>query len=231
MTLRLPGTEPPFGILSSSTWNHGGIRVHLERAPDLSVAAMQTSVAGTDPRARPAIVGSPQQTNAIQDVPLEALLVVVAAGENPDLVRQYLVDQSVFLVNASRPASRQLVFQWLGLPYAGEWISLRVAYEADDSNRLSSIPFRPLCQVFERSRIEFDASYKPSFATASSRGTPPWRSRAASKRCRMVSDFSRYAVSRSEAISLQSAIGTITAVGSPASLDTTWISASDTPSY
>jgi hypothetical protein len=40
----------------------------------------------------------------------------------------------------------------------------------------------------------------------------------------MVSDFSRYAVSRSDAISRQSLIGTMTAVGSPSSFDTIWIS-------
>src|SRR5580658_7224811 len=42
--------------------------------------------------------------------------------------------------------------------------------------------------------------------------------------------FRRYAVSRSEAISRHNAIGTITAVGSPASLETIWMSASGTTS-
>ena len=40
----------------------------------------------------------------------------------------------------------------------------------------------------------------------------------------MVSLFNRYAVSRSDSISRQSSIGTMTAVGSPLSLETIWIS-------
>jgi hypothetical protein len=40
----------------------------------------------------------------------------------------------------------------------------------------------------------------------------------------MLSDFNRYAVSRSDSISRQSSIGTITAVGSPCWFDTIWIS-------
>ena len=60
---------------------------------------------------------------------------------------------------------------------------------------------------------------------------PPGRSFAARSRCFIVSDLSRYAVSRSEAISRQSSIGTITAVGSPASLETNWMSASATTQF
>ena len=42
----------------------------------------------------------------------------------------------------------------------------------------------------------------------------------------MASDFRRYAVSRSDSISRHKEIGTITAVGSPPSFETYWISAS-----
>ena len=41
----------------------------------------------------------------------------------------------------------------------------------------------------------------------------------------MASDFRRYAVSRSDSISRHKEIGTITAVGSPPSFETYWISA------
>ncbi len=155
-------------------------------------------------------------------------LVVVATGENPNLVRQHLINQPMLLVNSPRPAAGQRVPQRFRLTDAGKRIAQRFSDETDDANRLSPILFCPPCQVVERPRVELDASHKPSFATASSSGTPLPRSSAASSRCRMVSDFNRYAVSRSEAISLQSAIGTITAVGSPASLETTWMSASGT---
>ena len=40
----------------------------------------------------------------------------------------------------------------------------------------------------------------------------------------MVSLFNKYAVSRSDSISRQSSMGTMTAVGSPLSLETIWIS-------
>ncbi len=158
-------------------------------------------------------------------------LVVIATSENPNLVRQHLINQSMLLVNAPRPTSSQLVPQGFRLTDASKRVALRVSHETDDANRLSPILFCPPCQVVERVRVEFDASHKPNFAKASSSGTPLPRSRAASNRCRMVSDFKRYAVSRSEAISFQSAMGTMTAVGCPASLVTTWISASDTPSF
>ncbi len=158
-------------------------------------------------------------------------LIVIATGENPDLFWKYLINQSMFLVNAPRPTASQLVPKPFRLANAGKRIALRVSYETDDANRLSPILLRPPCQVVECALIEFDASHKPNFATASSSDVPLPRSIATRRWRRIGSDFNRYAVSRSEAISFQSAIGTMTAVGSPASLHTTWISASGTPSF
>ena len=153
---------------------------------------------------------------------------MIAARDNPDFLGQDLVDEAVFLVDASGPTSGQLVLERFWFTNTGEGIVLRVSDEPENANRLRTIPFGPPCQVLERSRVELDTSHNPSFATASSSDTPPVRSSAASRRSRMGSDFNRYAVSRSEAISLHSAIGTRTAVGSPASLDTIWISTSAT---
>jgi hypothetical protein len=160
----------------------------------------------------------------------EVVLVVIAAGKNPNLARQHLINQSMLLVNAPRPTASQLVPQPFRLTDASKRIALRVSYETDDANRLSPILFCPPSQVVECAGVEFDG-HKPNFDTASSSDTPLPRSNAARRRCRIVSDFNRYAVSRSEAICLQSAIGTMTAVGSPASLDTIWISSSDTLSF
>src|ERR1017187_1363556 len=69
-----------------------------------------------------------------------------------------------------------------------------------------------------------------SSSTTASSESPSWRCLAASRRCFIVSDLSRYAVSRSDSISRQSSIGTMTAVGSPASLETIWISVLSMPS-
>jgi hypothetical protein len=57
----------------------------------------------------------------------------------------------------------------------------------------------------------------PSFSITASRDSPSRRCFAASRRVLIVSDLSRCAVSRSELISRHSSIGTITAVGCPAS--------------
>jgi hypothetical protein len=46
------------------------------------------------------------------------------AGENPDLVVQYLIDESMFLINAPRPTTGQFVPQGLGLTQTGEWGTL-----------------------------------------------------------------------------------------------------------
>ena len=70
----------------------------------------------------------------------------------------------------------------------------------------------------------------PSLSTTASRESPSRRCAAASRRCFIVSDFSRYAVSRSDAISRHNSIGMITAVGSPSTLETIWISVSGTAS-
>jgi len=118
-------------------------------------------------------------------------LVVIAAGENPNLVRQHLVHQSMLLVDTPRPTASQLVPQRFRLTNTCKGIALRVSYKTDDTNRLSPVLFCPPCQIVERAGVEFDCSHKSNFATASSRDTPFSRSRAIRRRCRMVSDFSR----------------------------------------
>jgi hypothetical protein len=107
---------------------------------------------------------------------------------------------------------------------------MHFAQKPDNPKGFGPIAFNPPSQILKCRGIEFDGPHKPSFAAASSKEIPPTRCMAASSRCLIVSDLRRYAVSRSEAISFQSAMGTITAVGSPASLDTIWMSVSDTTS-
>src|SRR5205814_4234826 len=69
---------------------------------------------------------------------------------------------------------------------------------------------KPRCQI-------------PSFSTTASTESPPWRYLACRRRLFIVSDFSNYAVARSDSISRQSSIGTMRAVGSPFSFETIWI--------
>src|SRR5580693_2927795 len=78
--------------------------------------------------------------------------------------------------------------------------------------------------------LKLEAGYKtsqsPSFSTAASNGIPSLRSLASMRRRFIVTDLSRYRVSRSDSISRHSEIGTITAVASPLSSVRYWISAS-----
>ena len=75
---------------------------------------------------------------------------MVSTGENSNLVRQYLIHQSVLLINAPRPAACQFVLEWFRLAQAGKRIALGVSCETNDANRLSAILFCPPCQVIKR---------------------------------------------------------------------------------
>ena len=159
-------------------------------------------------------------------------LVVIPARKNPNSVRQYLIDEPVLLVDAPRPAARKFVLQRLWLAYSRKRFALHVAKKTDYTDSLGPITFRPPHQVLECIGIKLNAPHNPSFKTASSSDMPSCRSRADKRRFRIVSDLSKWAVSRSEAISFHNSMGTITAVGSPASFETIWISRSGTtPAY
>ena len=83
-------------------------------------------------------------------------------------------------------------------------------------------------------RFAFHHHARPSKASASNfkllKGGLKWQTLlpllGLDERRLIFSDLRRYAVSRSDAISRHSVIGTTTAVGLPASLETIWISAS-----
>lgn len=110
--------------------------------------------------------------------------------------------------------------QRFGFAQARKWIPLNLANQPDYSERLGTILGDPPSQVFEDRRINFERCHNPSFVMTVSSPTPscPWA--ASNRRSFIFSDFSRSAVSRSDAISRQSSMGTSTAVGSPASLET-----------
>jgi hypothetical protein len=59
--------------------------------------------------------------------------IVEPASEDPDLVRQDLIDQSMFLVDAPGPAPGEFVLEWLRFPQAGEWVALNLADKTDDA--------------------------------------------------------------------------------------------------
>jgi hypothetical protein len=138
--------------------------------------------------------------------------------------RARLGKQPMLLIDAPRPAPRQFMFQCLSMAKARERL---VEFHGPDGQRAT--PANGLAESTKRGpRMRKD--HIPSFSTTSSRERPPRRFVAARSRCLIASDLSKYAVSRSEAISRHNSIGTITAVGSPAWLETIWMSASDTTS-
>lgn len=120
------------------------------------------------------------------------------------------------------------MFEWLRLPQAGKWVTLNLADKADYSERLGAVLLDPPGQVLKRGGVEFEVPHRASFSMTVSRGRPSERCAATIRRFLIVSDFRRYAVSRSEAISRHRSMGTITAVGSPSSLETIWMFASCT---
>jgi hypothetical protein len=80
---------------------------------------------------------------------------VESAGENPDLVFLYLIDESIFLIDASRPTTGQLVSQGLGLAQARIRVTLNFANQSNDSKCLRPVLFDPPGEIFEGRRIKF----------------------------------------------------------------------------
>ncbi len=77
-------------------------------------------------------------------------LVVVAAGQNPDLVRLDLIHEPMLLVNPPRPAAGQFIFQRFGLSFAAKRIALDFLNQFQNAERLLAILLDPPEQVFDR---------------------------------------------------------------------------------
>jgi len=116
---------------------------------------------------------------------------VVPASQDSDLVRQDLIDQPVFLVDASGPAPGEFVLEWLRLAQTGKWVPLHLADEANNAERLGAILLDPPGHVLKRGGVEFEASHSASFSTTASRGRPSERCADAMRRFFIVSDFRR----------------------------------------
>jgi hypothetical protein len=75
--------------------------------------------------------------------------VVEPAGENPDLVFLYLIDEPMFLINASRPTTGQFVLQRLRLAETGKRVTLNFTDQPHDSKRLRPVLFDPPGEILE----------------------------------------------------------------------------------
>jgi hypothetical protein len=80
---------------------------------------------------------------------------VEAAGENPDLVFVHLIDEPMFLVDVSRPTTRQFVFQGFRLAQTGIGVTLNFADQSHDSERLRPVLFDPPGKILECGRVKF----------------------------------------------------------------------------
>ena len=59
--------------------------------------------------------------------------IVIATSQNSDFVFKYLIHQTMLAIYVARSATRQLVFQRLGLTDALRWIALHRLDEFDDA--------------------------------------------------------------------------------------------------
>ena len=85
------------------------------------------------------------------------------ASKNSDLVRQDLIDQSMFLVDAPGQAPGEFVLQWLRLAQAGKWVTLNLADKAHNAECLDTVLPDPPSQILKRGGVEFEVSYSASF--------------------------------------------------------------------
>lgn len=65
------------------------------------------------------------------------------ASKNSDLVRQDLIDQSMFLVDAPGPASGEFVLEGFRLAQTRIWLALNFANEVNDAKRLGAVLLDP----------------------------------------------------------------------------------------
>jgi hypothetical protein len=70
----------------------------------------------------------------------------------------HLVDESMFLINASGPTTLQVVSQWLRLAQACKRFPLNFSNQTNDAERLCSIPFHPPCEVLKSCNVKLQAS-------------------------------------------------------------------------
>ena len=84
---------------------------------------------------------------------------MIAAGKDSDFVIEDLINNSMFLVDSSRPAALQFMFERLRFADSFEGITLDIFDEIDDAEGSLAILLNPPSQVFKSVRIKFQASH------------------------------------------------------------------------
>jgi Prolipoprotein diacylglyceryl transferase len=92
------------------------------------------------------------------------LSVMVAARNNPNLVRQYLINQPVLLIDSPRPATSEFVLQRLWLAQAGKWFTLDLTNKAD-----IRIAWERSCSIHQAKSSKAEASNSRRFKFQASR--------------------------------------------------------------
>jgi hypothetical protein len=88
-------------------------------------------------------------------------LIVISGLEEIDLVISDAIDQSVFLSNASRPTTRQNVFQRFGFTQAFERIAHYCVDKIKDSDGDAALVFDPEPQVLNKFGLKYGDPFRP----------------------------------------------------------------------
>jgi len=122
---------------------------------------------GSNVKAGPPPVGAPERSDGAatggraeplvgrlwvpgQKVRCGLFLVMITARKNPDLFVVNLIDETVFFINAFRPAARQFMFQRFRLADAAERFGASLLNDPHQADCLLPVVLNPPRQVFER---------------------------------------------------------------------------------
>lgn len=83
---------------------------------------------------------------------------MVTTSKDSDLVGCDLIDDPMLLVDPTRPAAGQFVFQRFGFADTGKRFALDLSDQVDDPESLFAVLFYPPGEVFEGSYVKFQAS-------------------------------------------------------------------------
>jgi len=74
---------------------------------------------------------------------------MITAGDDSDHIIPDLINESMLLVDPSRPTAGQLMLEWFGLAFAGERITPHILDEFENTDRLLAVALNPPCQVIK----------------------------------------------------------------------------------
>jgi hypothetical protein len=83
---------------------------------------------------------------------------MVATSKDSNLVVGYLVNQTVFVINTLRPATGEVVLQWLRLTDSSKGFGRCILDKPKNSQCLFAILLNPPNKIFDRGKVKFQVS-------------------------------------------------------------------------